>query len=76
MKISVLHDEHGEIVAISNVGDLRGAGSKFSEAGMTPAKGQKLVEIVLRGEHEGRSMLELHKNFRVDLSRATLVSKT
>jgi hypothetical protein len=74
-KIDVLHDEHGEIIAISNVGDLRGAGIKFSAARMIPAKGQRILEIELRGEQEKKSMLELHKDFRIDLSTTTLVSK-
>jgi len=74
-KINVLHDEHGKIIAISNVGNLGGAGIKFSDARMIPAKGQKILEIVLRGEQEKKSMLELHKDFRMDLSTATLVSK-
>jgi hypothetical protein len=74
-KINVLHNEHGEIIAISNVGNLEGAGIKFSDARMIPAKGQNILEIVLRGEQEKKSMLELHKDFRMDLSTATLVNK-
>jgi hypothetical protein len=74
MKISVLHDQDGNIIAISKVGDLQAAGSKFSRVGMRPGNGQHLLEIVLRGEQGRKSLRELHDEYRVESSG--LVRKT
>ncbi len=75
MKISVLHDQNGEIIALSKVGDLSAAGSKFTRVGMQPGKGQHLLEIELSKEQERKSLLELHNEHRVDLTASKLVRK-
>jgi hypothetical protein len=75
MKISVLHDEHGQIIAISQVEDIRAAGSKFSRAGMIPGKGQRISEILLNDEQEHKSLLELHNEHYVNAITSTLVKK-
>jgi hypothetical protein len=75
MKATILHDEHGRIIAISRIGDLKKAGSKFVEVGMIPGAGQRMLEIELSGKVEGRSLLELHKEYRVDLATSKLVKK-
>ena len=48
MKATILHDEHGEIIAISKIGNLKEAGSKFLKASMVPGAGQRALEIELR----------------------------
>jgi hypothetical protein len=75
MKISILHDEHGQIIATSKVGDLKAAGSKFTEAGMLPGKDERILEIELSTEYEGIPLLDLHKEHCVDLAALRLVKK-
>jgi hypothetical protein len=75
MKISVLHDRDGEIIALSKVGDLGAVGSKFTQVGMQPGEGQNLLEIELSEEQERKSLLELHNEHRVDLSTSKLARK-
>jgi hypothetical protein len=38
MKATILHDEHGKVIAVSKIGDLKEAGSKFTKVGMIPGK--------------------------------------
>jgi hypothetical protein len=76
MKINVLHDEAGEIIAISKVPDLKAAGSKFHRASIQAGRGQRLVEIQLRDEHKRKSLVELHNEHFVDPLTATLIKKT
>jgi hypothetical protein len=73
MKTTILHDEHGKILSVSKVGDLKAAGSKFTKVGMVPGPGQKLAEIELSGEDEKLPMSELHARYRVDVASAKLV---
>ncbi len=75
MKASVLHDEHGEIIAISKIGDLQAAGSRFERAGMVPAAGQSLLEVELSSDDEQRPLRELHEQYRVDTSAKSLVKR-
>ena len=75
MKVSILHDEHGQIVAVSDIGDLNSSGSKFKQVGMIPAAGQQLLEVELSGDDEKRSFIELHQHYRVDTSAKKLIKK-
>lgn len=75
MKAAILHDEHGEIIAISKIGDLQAAGSKFERAGMVPAAGQSLLEVELSADDEQRPLRELHEHYRVDTSAKSLVKR-
>jgi hypothetical protein len=75
MKASILHDDRGNIIAISKIGNLHGSGSRFTEVGMVPAAGQKLVEVQLVGEQEKRPLRDLHEHYRVDTSAKKLVKK-
>ena len=76
MKASIVHDEHGEIVSISRIGNLKEAGSKFTKVGMVPGRGQRLVEIELSGEAEKAPAQELHRDYRVDVATAKLVKRS
>lgn len=38
MKLTVVHDEHGHIIALSKVVDLKQVGSKFAEVASYPEK--------------------------------------
>jgi hypothetical protein len=75
MKTLILHDESGEIIAISNFADLQTSGSKFTEVGMIPAEGQRVLDVDLTGEDEKRSLLELHELYRVNTSAKRLVKR-
>jgi hypothetical protein len=75
MKINVLHDQQGGIIAISKIGDLQEAGSKFTKVGMIAGQGQHLLEVELSGEEERKSLLELHNKYRVEPATLKLVKK-
>ena len=64
MKVSVLHDEHGQIIAISKLEDIRAAGSKFSRVGMIPGKGQRIAEILLSEEQKHKSLVSIPRQSR------------
>jgi hypothetical protein len=73
MKVTVLHDEQGRILAISTDVDLKTSGSKFTNVGMLPGPGQQKLETELSGEPDQRALLELHRHFRVDRATSKLV---
>jgi hypothetical protein len=75
MRASVLHDEQGEIIAISKIVDPQASGSKFASAGMVPAPGQTLLEVELAADDADRPLRELHQRYRVDASAAKLVKR-
>jgi hypothetical protein len=72
MKASILHDEHGKIIAISKIGDLKHAGSKFMKVGMVAGKGQRIVETELSAEDSARPLRELHEAYYVDVATSKL----
>ncbi|MGA7081320.1 MAG: hypothetical protein WBQ43_16235 [Terriglobales bacterium] len=76
MKATILHDEHGAIIAIAKVGDLKKAGSKFASIAMIPRPGHRLLEIKFSAELEKKPLPELHKEYRVDIASSKLVKKT
>ena len=76
MKVNIVHDEHGEIVSISKVANLKEAGSKFTRVGMVPGRGQQLVEVELSGETEKKPLHELHRNYRVETTTSKLVKRS
>jgi hypothetical protein len=73
MKATILHDEHGQIIAVSMPGDFQQAGSNFTKVGVIPGRGQRLLETDLEGGLEHVAVLELHKEYHVDLARSKLV---
>jgi hypothetical protein len=73
MKASVLHDEHGKIIAISKIGDLKHTGSKFTKVGMVPGRGQRIIETELSAEDNAGSLRELHEAYHVDIATSKLV---
>lgn len=75
MKVTVVHDDQGEIVAIANTGDLTQAGSKFTRAGLLPGTGQRAIEIELTQEQAAGRIREIHASCRVDPASSTLVRK-
>jgi len=76
MKATILHDEHGRIVAVSRPVDLKKAGSKFARFGMVPGVGQRVVEIEFSDEIAKKPLVELHREFRVDVAGSKLIRKT
>lgn len=73
MKASILHDEHGKIIAISKAAHLKKAGSKFTSVGMVPGPGQRMIEVELGAEDDARPLRELHTAYRVDVANSKLV---
>ena len=54
MKVTVVHDDRGEIVAVAKIGNLAQAGSKFTRAGLLATDGQSVIEIELSEEQAAR----------------------
>ena len=75
MNATILHDEHGRILAVSRIGDLKKAGSKFTKVAMVPGPGQQMLEVELNAEIEKRTLTELHRDYHVDLRDRKLVRK-
>ena len=73
MKATILHDEHGKIIAISKIGNLKQAGSKFTTVGMRPGPHQRMIETELSAEDDARPLPELHTAYRVDITTSKLV---
>lgn len=75
MKATIIHDEHGKILAISTVGDLKAAGSKFTKVGIVAKPGQHVLEIELVGGLESIQTLQLHNEYHVDVAASKLAKK-
>jgi hypothetical protein len=75
MKAQILHDEHGQILAVSKIGDLPGSGSGFARAGMMAGPGQQLVEVELSAADDALPVRDLHAEYRVDPTSSRLVQK-
>ncbi|RKT14296.1 hypothetical protein B0G69_7545 [Paraburkholderia sp. RAU2J] len=73
MKAMILHDEHGKIISISKVGNLKEAGSKFLRVGMVPGPGQRVLEVELDAAQERLPIRDLHGGFHVDVAASRLV---
>jgi hypothetical protein len=75
MKVHVVSDERGRIISLSVPGDQRGV-SGIAKAGVLPRPGQSVHVLDVPQEFEKRSLLELHRVLRVDISaeKARLVS--
>jgi hypothetical protein len=70
MKLTIVHDKKGNIVAISEVVDLKAAGSNFKEAGIIPGKGQLKLDIEF---DEEIATWDVYRLYRVDRATAKLV---
>ena len=75
MKATILHDEQGKIISISKAVDLKQTGSKFTQFGMVPGRGQRVVEVELSREDQNRPMRDLHEHYRVDVPTSKLVKR-
>jgi hypothetical protein len=73
MKLIIVHDKNGHIVAISKVVDPKQVGSKFVEVGLIPGKGQRMLEVELTGESDEMPLREIYRLYRVDHARSKLV---
>ena len=75
MKATIIHDEQGQILGISKIGNLKAAGSKFHKVGMIPRPGQHILEIELSKDLDEKPILDLHNGYRVDIATSRLVEK-
>ena len=73
MKLSVVHDKSGQIIALSEIVDLKQVGSKFVEVGIIPGKGQQTLEVELTGELDQMPLPEIYRLYRVDRAKSKLV---
>jgi hypothetical protein len=72
MKMTVLYDEHGQILAMSNTDDRAEAGSSFDKVGMIPGPGQRILDVELSDDAAGRPLDEIHREYRIDLATSAL----
>lgn len=70
MKLTIVHDKKGNIVAISEVVDLKAARSNFMEAGIIPGKGQLKLDIDV---DEEMAAWDVYRLYRVDRAASKLV---
>lgn len=75
MKTSILHDEQGQILAVSRPVELKAAGSKFTSFGMVAGEGQHLADVELSEEDSRLPLGELHTRYRIDTGSSRLVRK-
>jgi hypothetical protein len=66
MKISIVSDQHGKILSISQSGDVGEKVSGIAKAGIYPEAGQTTHEVELPPELEKTPLLDLHNKFRID----------
>ena len=65
MKVQVVSDDRGRILSLSVMGDVRGV-SGIGKAGVLTKPGQSIHTLEIPAEFEKRSLLELHRELRVD----------
>jgi hypothetical protein len=73
MKFSIVSDQHGNIVSISQPGDVGDKVSGIMKAGVEAVHGQTVHEIDVPKEFEKVDLLDIHKGYKVDLKKGTLV---
>jgi hypothetical protein len=75
MKAVVVHDERGQITAISKAVDLNQAGSKFVSMGLIPGEGQYALDVELTEELSGMRLPDIHQSYKVDRATSRLVKR-
>jgi hypothetical protein len=73
LKLSILHDQNGQVLAMSRIDSMRS--KLFVKAGMLPKEGQFVTEIELDRELESIPLHQLHENYRVDIENSRLVRR-
>jgi hypothetical protein len=73
MKLSIVSDKHGNIVSITQPGDVGDKVSGITKAGVEAAQGQTVHEIDVPRELEKVNLLDIHKGYKVDLKKGTLM---
>lgn len=73
MKLSIVSDQKGNIVSITQPGDVGDKVSGIMKAGVVAAAGHTVHEIDLPKELEKMDLLEIHKAYRLDPTKGTLV---
>jgi hypothetical protein len=71
MKVSIVSDQHGNIVSISQFGDVGDQISGITKAGIDTEPGQSVHEIDLPKELEKVSLLDIHKSYKLDISHGS-----
>jgi hypothetical protein len=67
MKLTVVADQHGNIVSISQFGDVGDKVSGITKAGVEAGKGHSVHEIEVPRELEKVGLVDIHKGYKVDL---------
>jgi hypothetical protein len=76
MKATIVHDEHGKIISIAKVGDLKAAGSKITKVEIVGTKpNHRVLEIELSSSLESIPTLQLHDEYQVDVAASKLIKK-
>ncbi len=69
MKVSIVSDQRGNILSVSQFGDVGDQVSGITNAGINTEPGQVVHQIDLPQELEKVSLLDIHKGYKLDLSK-------
>ena len=73
MKLTVVSDKHGNIVSITQPGDVGDNVSGIMKAGVQPEKGQNVHVIDIPKKLEKVDLLDIHTGYKVNLKEGILV---
>ena len=73
MKLTVVADQGGKIVSITQFGDVGDKVSGITKAGVEAGKGHSVHEIDVPRELEKTPLLDIHKGYKLDLTSKQLV---
>ena len=66
MKLTIVADQQGKIISISQFGDIGEKVSGITKAGVDAGAGHSVHEIDLPNDLERVGLLEIHKAYRFD----------
>ncbi len=69
MTLNIVSDRRGNIVSISQFGDVGDKISGITTAGIQAEPGHHIHEIEVPEELGGISLLDLHKSYKVEISK-------
>lgn len=73
MRLTIVSDKTGKIISLTRPGDVGDTISGIMKAGIVAVKGQTVHEIDIPKELEKTDLLEIHKRFKVNPKKRTLV---
>lgn len=72
MKVSVIHDAQGRIISLSRPEEMKKVGG-FLKVAIVLEPGHRMIELDLSKELEGKPLVEIHRDYQLDLRKQRLV---